>query len=709
MNNDEKEKINDKLIILKIIKFETECKEKLKIKNDESLFEIEEYYIVNKSWVKKFISLNQKEELFKDFVYLILKKISFTPRKSLYQNISKKYEYYNNIKILSKTIFPYLLSLINNEDINNNNIEKVLFIESKIILILEKESSLEILNEDYHPEYLLNLSENKNINSEKINDIFLNEMKMNIPECIDTNNIIFDYVTGSKIIITIINLEIIINQEKLNSNKIKEDNNLIMNKLWEDKYKLKIEKNFDDINIKIKADYQKKIDEHTEDFNKKLKNQVEEQNKIFSEDYQKSVIKLNNLNEKEEEEKKEQIIIDKKEENIEKKIFDDYFVIVEKNKKFNIMELKDKNKICSIFSPVLFCLSQITSLTQYFKENEELIETYNYIENTLTQIFLDFIKRLKNIDDEKIDLPQKGIFKEQSNLVFNFLASVITESSNIIIHSPGDLISFILDNLDIEQDKYFQYLTEDESKIELNKNKKYDIYSEQEMLQKFVDLHSTEHKTFIYEKFHNIIKTSRLCKMCNKCTFDYKSYPTLKIPLIRSKSIIGPNQPDFEIVNTLICKIVFPENLSQLLSPSYNSIKKEFCENCKKYNEIIYNNNIFAAKEYLIINLDRENDPKNEMIFIYPEILDLRKQTNCIIHLYELVGVISKKKDEANDNIDDILKENSKYLAYFKMKKNKKWILFDENYKLNELKSTEKVFDFKNVCVLIYAKIEEEN
>ena len=97
------------------------------------------------------------------------------------------------------------------------------------------------------------------------------------------------------------------------------------------------------------------------------------------------------------------------------------------------------------------------------------------------------------------------------------------------------------------------------------------------------------------------------------------------------------------------------------------------------------------------------------MIFIYPEILDLRKQTNCIIHLYELVGVISKKKDEANDNIDDILKENSKYLAYFKMKKNKKWILFDENYKLSELKRTEKVFDFKNVCVLIYAKIEEEN
>ncbi len=703
MKNDGNETINDKLIISEIIKFETECKEKLKILIDKSPYQIEEYMIINKSWLKKFISLNQKEDLFKDFVYLILKKISFTPRKYLYQNNSKKYEYYNNIRILPKNIIPKLLPLINVEINNNNNIEKILLIESKIILILEKENSLEILNEDYYPEYLLNFNENKDINTDKMIDIFIKEMKMQIPECTDANSIIYDYVTGSKIIITIINLKILLDQEKLNSQKIKEDNSLGMNKLWEDKYKLKIEKKFEDINLKIKADYQKVIDENNENFYKKLKNQVEEQNKIFSEDYQNSVIKLNNLDEKENEEK---IIINKKEEIIEKKILDDYFVIVEKNKKFNVMELKDKDKICSIFSPVLFCLSQITSLTKYFKENEEIIESYNYVENTLTQIFYEFIKRLKNIDEEKINLPQKGIFKEHSNLVFNFLASIINENTKII-NSPGDLLSFILENLDIEQNKYFQYLSEDESKIELNKNKKYNIYNEQEMLQKFVDAHSTEQKTFIYEKFHSIIKTSRLCKRCNKCSYNYKSFPTLKIPLVKSKSIISPNQPDYEIINTLICKIVFPENLSQLLSPSYNSIKKEFCENCKKYKEIIYNNNIFATKEYLIINLDREKDPKNEMIFIYPEILDLRKQSKCIINLYELVGVISKKIDDANNNIDNILEENSNYFSYFKMKKSEKWIFFDENYQLSELKSSEKVFDFKNVCVLIYKKIEE--
>ena len=97
------------------------------------------------------------------------------------------------------------------------------------------------------------------------------------------------------------------------------------------------------------------------------------------------------------------------------------------------------------------------------------------------------------------------------------------------------------------------------------------------------------------------------------------------------------------------------------------------------------------------------------MIFIYPEILDLRQQSKCIINLYELVGVISKKIDEVNNNKDNILEENSKYYSYFKMKKNKKWIFFDENYQLSELTSNEKVFDFKNVCVLIYTKIEENN
>ena len=680
---EEYEKIDDKLIISQINKFEFDIQTKLRLQFEQSALDAEEYYLVNKSWIKKYISLNQKEELYKELIYFLLKKFSFNPKKNTYQFNLKKYDYYNNIRIIPKNIIPNLLSIINKEGDNNTVIEKVILIESKIILILESDNSLEILNDNYHPQYLLYFGENKNMNIEKMLNIFVKEMKLKIPDCLNKNSIIFDYVTGSKNIITIINLNVLLNKEKINSNKTREDNNNIMNKLWEDKFKLKLEKNFEEINNKLKADYQIQINQNTEDFNQKIKAQMEEQNKIFTENYTKSVIKLNNLKEEEKEEEaeekeddKEDIIINNDNKNLENKIFDDYFVIIDKNKKFNIMELKDKDKICSIFSPVLFCLSQMTTLTQYFKENEELIELYKYVEDTLCVVFFEFFNRLQNLDSDKINLSQKGIFKENSNLVFNFLISKMNENSEII-HSPGDLISSILENLEIEQDKYFKYVSVEESRIELNKNKIYDIYNEQDMLQKFVDSHSIEHKTFIYEKFHNIVKTSRLCKKCKKCSYNYKSFPTLKIPLNRSKSLISPNQPDYEIYNALICKICFPDNLSQLLSPSYDSIKKEFCENCNKYNEIIYNNNIFAVKEYLIVNLDRENDPKNEMIFIYPEILDLRGQSKCIINLYQLVGVICKIINENDNNVEDINEENSKYISYFKMKKSNKWIVFD--------------------------------
>ena len=82
------------------------------------------------------------------------------------------------------------------------------------------------------------------------------------------------------------------------------------------------------------------------------------------------------------------------------------------------MKLKDKDQICSFISPILFTLSQITSLTQYLTENQETIELYKLVENTtLTDIFFDFLKRLKSLDGDKINLPQKGIFKENSNLV----------------------------------------------------------------------------------------------------------------------------------------------------------------------------------------------------------------------------------------------------------------------------------------------------
>ena len=322
MKNEENKNMDEQLIISKINKNELDIQEKIKKKIDESNIKLEEYFLINKTWIEKFISLNHKEELFKELIFYVLKKISFNPKKSIYQNKLKTYEYYNNIKIISKDIIPFLSSIINSENAYNNVSNKIIFIESKIIIIMEKESSLEILNEKYIPEYLVYFGENKNITLEKMINIFIKELKLQIPSCINKDNIIFDYVTNSQYSITIINLNIISNKEKVSTNKIKGDNKLFLNKLWEDKYKKKLEKNLVEINNKLNANYQLQLNLSSENFNKRIKMQIEEQNKIFTENYNKSVIKLNNLKEEEDEEKenkkeREKIIVKKKESNLE--------------------------------------------------------------------------------------------------------------------------------------------------------------------------------------------------------------------------------------------------------------------------------------------------------------------------------------------------------------------------------------------------------
>ena len=51
------------------------------------------------------------------------------------------------------------------------------------------------------------------------------------------------------------------------------------------------------------------------------------------------------------------------------------------------------------------------------------------------------------------------------------------------------------------------------------------------------------------------------------------------------------------------------------------------------------------------------------MIFIYPETLDLWKHSKCILNLYQLTGVICKKINENNYNINDV--DDGEYVNFF--------------------------------------------
>jgi len=317
---------------------------------------------------------------------------------------------------------------------------------------------------------------------------------------------------------------------------------------------------------------------------------------------------------------------------------------------------------------------------------------------------VDFFDEIKDIKEKEITDSEKELFNKYSNLLINFLVTKNKDKLNTI-NSPGNLLSIILEILDEEQNKY---LTEQQSSIDLNKDKIYDIYNKEEMLQMFIDKFSINHKTFIFNKFYNILESSKLCKKCFKRAYEFQAHPTLNITLKKSNSLANEDISEYEMYNTILCTIRFPENIGQLLSPSFLLKKTEFCKSCEKYNEIIFNQSIFVIKEYLIVNIDREDDPKNEMIFIYPETLDLRNHSKFIINLYQLTGVICKKINAFNYNINDVDDDISYYIFYFKNQNNNKWLCFDENYKIYELESNKDIFNFKGVSVLFYSKIEDK-
>ena len=727
----------------KIIKQINNCFSEINLKLNEnsSNIEIQEYFLISKSWLEKYLSISKKENIFKDLIYFMLQKMPLNSPKYIYHYNSNNYNYLNNFKIIPTSVLPHFLSITKNNkniSIEDNNFipSKIILSSNKIILILEEDMSLEIFNINIIPQYLLCFNKNNDLNIDKMIEIYFEEMHSNIPDNSD-NNIVYDYELNDSIKITIINLEKILEEEKLEKNKMSQDNCNKMNQLWENKYKMKMHKQFDLINNKFDKDFNLKITVKANELSKKLQDQAEEQNKIFKDNYNNVVNKINEsrINENSQEIKN---IEYNKENNGDNKlsiIIDNYFEKKdEDNDKEEENQINNKNKntnpgdfeilnneqnvrktlseenINSILSPILFFLSQLNLLKEYFFEKKESINLYKFVEeNSLSEVLLDFFDEL---NEKEISEDLNEIYSKYLGTFAKSLLLKVKEKE--LYDSPGDILFLILQTLDKEQNENNKYIAgyQEESNIRflnnINKDKTYDIYNENEMLQKFIDEFSINHKTFIYEKFNIILKSSKLCKICNKSFYAFESFPTLNIHLNKGKSLVNENDNDYEMYNALLCKINFPENISQLLSPSYLSKKVELCKNCNKYNEVLINKNIFLLKEYLIINIDRQNDPKNEMIFIYPEKLDLTSQSSCIINQYQLIGVIAKEINESNYNINDVDKNILKYICYFRKQNSNEWTCFDENNKLKDLENKNSIFNFKGVSILIYSKEEKE-
>ena len=697
-----------------------------------SKIEISEYFLINTTWLEKYLSLLDKENIFKDLIYSILENIPLSPYKYIYHHNQDKYIYINNLKIIPKDTLSHLLLIKNKNKSEKNhkiyNLSKVILISSKIVIVFESELCLEVLDKNFKPEYLLCFNKNENITLEQIIDVSIKELKLNIP-LNEHNNIIYDYESNNKIKITIINLSLILEEQKKEKNELIQDNCNKMDQLWLNKYKFKLNDHINTINNKYNLYFQNQLNLNTEILKENFKNQKIEQNKKFNENYNNVINKINNKINNKKENNDVEIINHNKEKQLslisndyiaknndkeknetkgnqneivnDNNNFDDFLIIDDKDINPNSYKSLNKKRLNLIIAPVLFFLSKIDYLIEFFKENKEQINLYKFIEeenNTLSEKLLNFYEE---VEEEKNN--QKNIYIKYSDLLLNIIITKIKDKL-YKLNSPGEILSVILENLDIEN----KFLIEEQSTIVLMNNKEnYNIYNDQEMLQMFINKTSTSKKSLVYEKFYNILKNTKLCKECNKRSYEYQTSPILNIYLNKDKSIVHETHSDFEISNALLCRVCFPQDITQLLSPSYLKKKTEYCKNCDKYNEVIYNKYIFALKEFLIINIDRDNDPKNDMIFIYPEKLDLKKESHCILNLYELTGVICKQIRKNNYNINDVENDISYYICYMKNKENK-WICFDANYNIFELKSHSDIFNFNGVSVLLYSKIEDK-
>lgn len=358
-------------------------------------------------------------------------------------------------------------------------------------------------------------------------------------------------------------------------------------------------------------------------------------------------------------------------------------------------------KLLSLINPVLFFLSQIKPLTDNMFEKAENFKLYKpFQQDLISTIYIDFLTDIKkSINEDKDNF--HSIFMKYSELFINTL--LISDNNIDNYKTPGELLSSILKILEEEEEKSSQYIKSLQgcSIMDINEIKKeYNIYSENDMLEKFLKEDNFKHDGFINRMLYNITKINSYCKNCKQTMYNYESNPTLEVFLSKSPPQISEKNSDYEMINTLLSKINFQKDLSSILYPNYfpQNLK---CEKCKKITEGQFTKNIQILKEGFFVNVNREQDPKNEMIFIYDEILDLSSQSNMISNYYQLFGVISKVPNEQNICYED------KYISYFRKGNEDSWVFFDENCELKELEKKELIFDFKGVSLLYYKRVEQ--
>ena len=328
---------------------------------------------------------------------------------------------------------------------------------------------------------------------------------------------------------------------------------------------------------------------------------------------------------------------------------------------------KNANPLINI---ILHCLSNIKYLINYYlnptKGNKILQKSKeNPNNNYLAPSFLKLLYHL-----------WKSNKKEYSpNEIHNDLKKLMV--NNYDSDDAGKIFYYILTKLNEEMNfNRVNNNKEDDPFIHFDKKKTFEEYQKNFKL----------NITFISNSFYSTIEIKKRCLNCNDApSYFFEASPIITIFLKANND---------EILN----KLTLEDHLKTLLIEEEKRIIIENCLICCSEQKKIVNKDIFTSTEILIMNINRDKDPNNNISFIFPEIFEGRKIINNELNLpnYELTTVIKKVKNNLN---------NFEYIYFFKSFIDKKWYSFN-NQRIELIGNNYKndIFDFKNTCILIYNK-----
>ena len=132
----------------------------------------------------------------------------------------------------------------------------------------------------------------------------------------------------------------------------------------------------------------------------------------------------------------------------------------------------------------------------------------------------------------------------------------------------------------------------------------------------------------------------------------------------------------------------------------------EHCRVCGFNTNKLVSKHVLDTTELIIININRNNDPKNLVEFKYPEIIEKKDIINTnkvsindkLNFKYEIFCVLKQYKIDNNLNL----------ILFCKSFTNNTWYSYN-NKKIREAKLEEATSDYENTCLIIYQLKNNKN